>query len=411
MKKSIKSAVCLFLCIILCSCSKLPTVKDNGVLRVMSNAEISAAANKISTSENDSEHRETPTLDVEDDTSTQNNETTSDMTTDGTDENTSDMTTDGTDENTTTVQENTTTTHDSQNTPENNNQPSSAQKVSLGHINKTISCNNGDIVIDADAYGIKSQNVTMYDYTYNSYSSKTALAMLEDMVGAATAQTFKPVYDSWVGGAEDGMYLSNNGETGYRLSSGYICDVNNPYLGMNDGVKAPGCLLDINEDQKLADAYVAKYVTNEYQLVNREIYNQEYAGNGYTKTGYYEYIYQEYVDGISIYDVGRQAEKKVTVSMIDNMVTGINIANYNLTSKGTYKYISVDEAVSKIEQNINTYGDAYVPGPVNRIELQYFVPMDLNTGMTVNELVPAWIFYGGPYVICVNAVTGEVLVY
>lgn len=399
MKKSIKSAVCLFLCIILCSCSKLPTVKDNGVLRVMSNAEISAAANKISTSENDSEHRETPTLDVEDDTSTQNNETTSDMTTDGTDENT------------TTVQENTTTTHDSQNTPENNNQPSSAQKVSLGHINKTISCNNGDIVIDADAYGIKSQNVTMYDYTYNSYSSETALAMLEDMVGAATAQTFKPVYDSWVGGAEDGMYLSNNAETGYQLSSGYICDVNNPYLGTNDGVKAPGCLLDINEDQKLADAYVAKYVTNEYQLVNREIYNQEYAGNGYTKTGYYEYIYQEYVNGISIYDVGRQAEKKVTVSMIDNMVTRINIANYNLTSKGTYKYISVDEAVSKIEQNINTYGDAYVPGPVNRIELQYFVPMDLNTGMTVNELVPAWIFYGGPYVICVNAVTGEVLVY
>lgn len=399
MKKSIKSAVCLFLCIILCSCSKLPTVKDNGVLRVMSNAEISAAANKISTSENDSEHRETPTLDVEDDTSTQNNETTSDMTTDGTDENT------------TTVQENTTTTHDSHNTPENNNRSSSVQKVSLGHINKTISCNNGDIVIDADAYGIKSQNVTMYDYTYNSYSSETALAMLEDMVGAATAQTFKPVYDSWVGGAEDGMYLSNNAETGYQLSSGYICDVNNPYLGTNDGVKAPGCLLDINEDQKLADAYVAKYVTNEYQLVNREIYNQEYAGNGYTKTGYYEYIYQEYVDGISIYDVGRQAEKKVTVSMIDNMVTGINIANYNLTSKGTYKYISVDEAVSKIEQNIDTYGDAYVPGPVNRIELQYFVPMDLNTGMTVNELVPAWIFYGGPYVICVNAVTGEVLVY
>lgn len=399
MKKSIKSAVCLFLCIILCSCSRLPTVEDNRVLRVMSNAEISAAANEISTSGNDSEHSKTHTLDVEDDTSTQNNETTSDMATDGTDENT------------TTVQENTTTTHDSQNTPENNNRPSSAQKVPLGHINKTISCNNGDIVIDADAYGIESQNVTMYDYTYNSYSSETALAMLEDMVGAATAQTFRPVFDSWVGGAEDGMYLSNNGETGYRLSSGYICDVNNPYLGMNDGVKAPGCLLDINEDEKLADAYVAKYVTNEYQLVDREIYNQEYAGNGYTKTGYYEYIYQEYVDGISIYDVGRQAEKKVTVSMIDNMVIRINIANYNLTPKGTYKYISVDEAVSKIEQNINTYGDAYVPGPVNRIELQYFVPMDLNTGMTLNQLVPAWVFYGGPYVICVNAVTGEVLVY
>lgn len=399
MKKSIKSAVCLFLCIILCSCSRLPTVEDNRVLRVMSNAEISAAANEISTSGNDSEHSKIHTLDVEDDTSTQNNETTSDMATDGTDENT------------TTVQENTTTTHDSQNTPENNNQPSSAKKVPLGHINKTISCNNGDIVIDADAYGIESQNVTMYDYTYNSYSSETALAMLEDMVGAATAQTFKPVYDSWVGGAEDGMYLSNNGETGYRLSSGYICDVNNPYLGTNDGVKAPGCLLDINEDEKLADAYVAKYVTNEYQLVDREIYNQEYAGNGYTKTGYYEYIYQEYVDGISIYDVGRQAEKKVTVSMIDNMVTGINIANYNLTPKGTYKYISVDEAVSKIGQNINTYGDAYVPGPVNRIELQYIVPMDLNTGMTINQLVPAWVFYGGSYVICVNAVTGEVLVY
>lgn len=399
MKKSIKSAVCLFLCIILCSCSRLPTVEDNRVLRVMSNAEISAAANEISTSGNDSEHSKIHTLDVEDDTSTQNNETTSDMATDGTDENT------------TTVQENTTTTHDSQNTPENNNQPSSAKKVPLGHINKTISCNNGDIVIDADAYGIESQNVTMYDYTYNSYSSETALAMLEDMVGAATAQTFKPVYDSWVGGAEDGMYLSNNGETGYQLSSGYICDVNNPYLGTNDGVKAPGCLLDINEDQKLADAYVAKYVTNEYQLVDREIYNQEYAGNGYTKTGYYEYIYQEYVDGISIYDVGRQAEKKVTVSMIDNMVTGINIANYNLTPKGTYKYISVDEAVSKIGQNINTYGDAYVPGPVNRIELQYIVPMDLNTGMTINQLVPAWVFYGGSYVICVNAVTGEVLVY
>lgn len=399
MKKSIKSAVCLFLCIILCSCSRLPTVEDNRVLRVMSNAEISAAANEISTSGNDSEHSKTHTLDVEDDTSTQNNETTSDMATDGTDENT------------TTVQENTTTTHDSQNTPENNNRPSSAKKVPLGHINKTISCNNGDIVIDADAYGIESQNVTMYDYTYNSYSSETALAMLEDMVGAATAQTFRPVFDSWVGGAEDGMYLSNNGETGYRLSSGYICDVNNPYLGTNDGVKAPGCLLDINEDEKLADAYVAKYVTNEYQLVDREIYNQEYAGNGYTKTGYYEYIYQEYVDGISIYDVGRQAEKKVTVSMIDNMVTGINIANYNLTPKGTYKYISVDEAVSKIGQNINTYGDAYVPGPVNRIELQYIVPMDLNTGMTINQLVPAWVFYGGSYVICVNAVTGEVLVY
>lgn len=399
MKKSIKSAVCLFLCIILCSCSRLPTVEDNRVLRVMSNAEISAAANEISTSGNDSEHSKIHTLDVEDDTSTQNNETTSDMATDGTDENT------------TTVQENTTTTHDSQNTPENNNQPSSAKKVPLGHINKTISCNNGDIVIDADAYGIESQNVTMYDYTYNSYSSETALAMLEDMVGAATAQTFRPVYDSWVGGAEDGMYLSNNGETGYQLSSGYICDVNNPYLGTNDGVKAPGCLLDINEDEKLADAYVAKYVTNEYQLVDREIYNQEYAGNGYTKTGYYEYIYQEYVDGISIYDVGRQAEKKVTVSMIDNMVIRINIANYNLTPKGTYKYISVDEAVSKIGQNINTYGDAYVPGPVNRIELQYIVPMDLNTGMTINQLVPAWVFYGGSYVICVNAVTGEVLVY
>lgn len=97
--------------------------------------------------------------------------------------------------------------------------------------------------------------------------------------------------------------------------------------------------------------------------------------------------------------------------MIDNMVTGINIANYNLTPKGTYKYISVDEAVSKIGQNINTYGDAYVPGPVNRIELQYIVPMDLNTGMTINQLVPAWVFYGGSYVICVNAVTGEVLVY
>lgn len=280
------------------------------------------------------------------------------------------------------------------------------------HLNRIINCTNGDIVIDAEVTGINATTVNTYDYRIQEYSEAEALSMLNEFVGHDIATTFTEIYEWWKGGEQECM--SMRFDNGFRLTIGWLCSDKNPYLGNHNGVYAPGCSMSVDECGSIADSIVKKYVTNEYIAIGREIFDQENVHNQYTRTGHYEFKYKKLIDGISIYNSNTRSEDDIKISMIDNTVIEINIANYILNYRESYSYISVDEAIKKIEEQIGLYGSDFLPGNITKIKLEYFIPLGMRDENYTPVFEPVWHFYAETRMIndiIVNAITGEVTIF
>lgn len=282
---------------------------------------------------------------------------------------------------------------------------------SEGHINDSIDSSKGSIIIDADVVGIDRTYVNTYDCVHVRYDEKTAMNMLEEFVGSELAGTFRQNFEWWEGG-EDGS-LALNIVNGFKLVTAYMCLSDNRYLGIHSDMVAPGCTMTVDECQMRAEEIMSKYVTGSYYFLGRKIFDQEHVGSGYTKTGRYEFYYKEQIDGMDIYEINNRSEKEVTIGMTDNTVIAINIDNYALTKTGTYSYISVEDAIKRIKEQIGLYDAFFIPGQIDRIEFEYVVPMcDVYEEAVTIE--PSWLFYGKGGMslsISVNAITGEVKVF
>lgn len=281
----------------------------------------------------------------------------------------------------------------------------------VSHITDTVACKAGNIVIDADVYGINKQFVKTYDFAYDIYSEKQAMSMLAEFVGEDTAGTFKQNFEWWIGGENGNMSLKFN--KGFKLVYGYICSPDNKYTESKGDKFAPGCSMSVDECQAVANKIVSEYITNEYKFVERKICPQENVQGEYSRTGHYEFIYNIYADGINIFNINEMDEFTVTVAMIDNTVISVNISNLSLIPTGTYNYMTVQDAIECIRKNIWMYDEFFIPGNINKVKFEYVIPPDMGNGQTM-KLDPSWVFYGDEkrnYYISVNAVTGEITVF